>query len=304
MTEKIDANPPAAPSITSVVQAEVDSPGRRALRRFLRHRLAIGALIVLLVIVLLAVFAPAFARYPYEEMSLRDTKSPPTTQHWFGTDRIGRDIWSRTLYGARVSLAVGLATGLLATAIGTTIGALSGYYRGWVDMLLMRFTDIVMTFPSIIIMLTLAALLERSLLNLVLIIGGLSWPPMARLVRGQFLSAREQDFVLAAQCLGVPHRRIMTLHILPNVLAPMLAQVTFSVGEAILIESGLSFLGLGVPPPAPSWGNMLEAARNLEVLQDLPWMWIPPAIATVITVLCVNFIGDGLRDATDPRLVM
>ena len=253
MTEKIDANPPAAPSITGVAQAEVDSPGRRALRRFLRHRLAIGALIVLLVIVLLAIFAPAFARYPYQEMSLRDTKSPPTTQHWFGTDRIGRDIWSRTLYGARVSLAVGLATGLLATAIGTTIGALSGYYRGWVDMLLMRFTDIVMTFPSIIIMLTLAALLERSLLNLVLIIGGLSWPPMARLVRGQFLSAREQDFVLAAQCLGVPHRRIMTLHILPNILAPMLAQVTFSVGEAILIESG--FGSWGWAPATPSWAT-------------------------------------------------
>ncbi len=279
------------------------SPGQRAFRRFLRHRLAMGALIVLTIIIVLAVFAPAFERYPYEQMNLRAAKQEPSFEHWFGTDRIGRDVWSRTLHGARVSLAVGLATALLSTLIGTLLGALSGFYGGWVDMIIMRFTDVVMTFPSVIVMLTLAALLERSLLNLILIIGGLSWPPMARLVRGQFLSARENDYVLAARCLGIPNRRIIVAHILPNVLAPVLALITFTVGEAILIEAGLSFLGLGVPPPTPSWGNMLEAARNLEILQYLPWMWIPPAIATVLTVLCVNFIGDGLRDAIDPNLV-
>jgi peptide/nickel transport system permease protein len=193
---------------------------------------------------------------------------------------------------------------LIATIIGTVIGSVSGYYRGWVDAVVMRLTDTVMTFPSIVIMLTLAALLPRSLWNIILIIGGLSWPPVARLVRAQFMSIRENEFVMAAQCLGVPDRRIILLHILPNVFAPLVALITFSVGSAILTEAGLSFLGLGVPPPTPSWGNMLEAARNLDILVNLPWMWIPPAAMSVLTVLCVNFIGDGIRDAIDPRLVL
>lgn len=281
-----------------------ESLGRRTLRRFMRHRLAVIAVIVLCCIALMAIFANVIQRYPYEQIDLRGRSLSPNGQHWFGTDRVGRDVWSRTLHGARVSLAVGLGATALSTLIGTLIGAVSGYYGKTVDMLLMRITDVAMTFPSIVIMLTLAALLPRSLINIVLIIGGLSWPPVARLVRAQFLSFKEQDFVLAAHALGVPDRRIIFFHILPNVFAPLVAQITFGVGLAILTEAGLSFLGLGVPPPTPSWGNMLEAARNLDILQNLPWMWIPPAIMTVLTVLCVNFIGDGIRDAIDPRLVL
>ncbi|MFO7321851.1 MAG: ABC transporter permease [Chloroflexota bacterium] len=281
-----------------------DSPLRRTLRRFARHRLAILAIVVLAVIALAAIFAPAVERYPYEQMDLRARASAPSPEHWFGTDRIGRDIWSRTIHGGRISLAVGLMATAISATVGLTIGAFSGYYRGWVEMILMRFTDVVMTFPSIVIMLTLAAMLPRSVWSIVLIIGLLSWPKFARLVHGQFLALREQEYVLAARTLGIPNLRIIFVHILPNVLAPLVALVTFSVGEAILIEAGLSFLGLGVPPPAPSWGNMLEAARNLEILQDFPWMWIPPAVMTVLTILCVNFIGDGLRDAIDPRLVL
>jgi peptide/nickel transport system permease protein len=281
-----------------------ESPTRRTIKRFLRHKLALVAIFVLGTITLFAVLAPLVERYPYEAIDLRARATGPTAEHWLGTDRVGRDVWSRTIHGARVSLVVGVMATAISTSVGLVLGALAGYYGGWVDMLIMRFTDVVMTFPSIVIMLTLAAMLPRSVWTIVLIIGLLSWPKFARLVHGQFLSLREQEYVVAARTLGIPNRRIIFVHILPNVFAPLVALVTFSVGEAILIEAGLSFLGLGVPPPAPSWGNMLEAARNLEILRDLPWMWIPPAIMTVLTILCVNFIGDGMRDAIDPRLVL
>jgi peptide/nickel transport system permease protein len=276
----------------------------RALKRFLKHRIAIAAVIILAIISAISLLAPVFASYDYDEINLTAAGLSPSLEHPFGTDRVGRDIWSRTLYGGRVSLAVGVGATVIATSIGTVLGAISGYYRGWVDTLIMRLTDTVMTFPSIVIMLTLAALLPRSLWNIVLIIGGLSWPSVARLVRAQFMSIRENEFVFAARCLGVRDRSIIVNHILPNVFAPLVALITFSVGSAILTEAGLSFLGLGVPPPTPSWGNMLESARNLDILQNLPWMWIPPAVMTVLTVLCVNFIGDGIRDAIDPRLVL
>lgn len=293
------------PESTVINLNHVVRPARnRTLKRFLKHRIAIAAVIVLGVIALVSVLAPVFERYAYDKIDLRAAAQPPSAEHWFGTDRIGRDIWSRTLNGGPVSLAVGLGATLIATLIGTVLGALSGFYRGWVDNIIMRITDTVMTFPSIVIMLTLAALLPRSVWAIVLIIGGLSWPAVARLVRAQFMSVRESEFVIAARCIGVQDRRIIMSHILPNVIAPLVALITFSIGSAILTEAGLSFLGLGVPPPTPSWGNMLESARNLDILQNLPWLWIPPAVMTVLTVLCVNFIGDGIRDAIDPRLVL
>lgn len=303
MTDATRSTPGAAQGVT---QLDVhDRPQKnRALRRFMRHRLAIIAVIVLVVITVISILAPVFAPYPYDKIDLAATAQPPSGAHLFGTDRVGRDILTRTLYGGQVSLLVGMGATAIATMIGTVIGALSGYYRGWVDTVLMRVTDTVMTFPSIVIMLTLAALLPRSVWNIVLIIGLLSWPGVARLVRAQFMSLRESEFVLAARCLGVPDRRIIIVHIFPNVLAPMIALITFSVGGAILTEAGLSFLGLGVAPPTPSWGNMLEAARNLDILENLTWTWIPPAGMTVLTVLCVNFVGDGIRDAIDPRLVL
>ncbi len=294
-------------STTGIVELKTvksESVTQRTIRRFFRHRLAVIALAVLSVIVVSAILASVIERYPYDLVDLRSRAAPPSAEHWLGTDRVGRDIWSRTIHGARVSLVVGIGATLISTLIGTLVGAVSGYYGRWVDMTLMRVTDIVMTFPSIVIMLTLAALLPRNVFSILLIIGGLSWPSVARLIRAQFLSYKEQEFVLAARALGIPDRRIIFVHILPNAFAPLVALITFSVGTAILTEAGLSFLGLGVPPPAPSWGNMLEAARNLDILKNVPWMWIPPAFMTILTVLCVNFIGDGLRDAVDPRLVL
>ena len=276
----------------------------RMLRRFLRNRPAVIGAFVLSIIVLMAAFAPAIERHPYDTMSLRARAQPPSATHWLGTDRIGRDVWSRTLHGARVSLVVGFAATAIAVVIGTTLGALAGFLGGWVEQIIMRATDVLMTFPPIIIMLTLAAFAPRGLWVIVLIIGGLSWPGIARLVRAQFLSIKELEVVAAAGALGVRPARIMLHHILPNALPPLMAMVSFGIGNAILTEAGLSFLGLGVPPPAPSWGTMLEAARNLDILRNLPWTWLPPAAMTVVTVLCVNFIGDGLRDAADARMVL
>jgi peptide/nickel transport system permease protein len=281
-----------------------DAARPRMLRRFMRNRPAVISVFVLGAIVLLAVFAPVVERHPYDTMRLSARAKPPSAVHWLGTDRIGRDVWSRTIHGARVSLVVGFVATAIAVVIGTTLGALAGFLGGWVEQLVMRATDVLMTFPPIIIMLTLAAFAPRGLWVIVLIIGGLSWPGIARLVRGQFLALKEQEFVAAAGALGVRPARIMLVHILPNALPPLMAMVSFGIGNAILTEAGLSFLGLGVPPPAPSWGTMLEAARNLDILRNLPWTWLPPAAMTVVTVLCVNFIGDGLRDAADARMVL
>ena len=278
-----------------------DSPTRRALRRFRRHRLAMVAAVIFGVICLSAIFAPVIERYPPDQISLRDKFQPPSAEHWFGTDRLGRDVWSRTVNGGRVSLAVGLTAALISTLIGLVFGAVSGYYGGWSDMLVMRVTDVFLTFPPIIIMLAIAAFVGQSIINVILIIGLLSWPTTARLVRGQVLAVREEQFVLASRSLGAKNGRLINLHVLPNTIAPLLAEVTFAVGAAILTEAGLSFLGLGVPQPTPSWGNMLETARSLDILENGPWMWVPPAIMTLLTILCINFIGDGVRDAIDPR---
>jgi len=290
------------------LSADAVSPRERSqnrfLKRFMRNRPAVVSSVVLAIIVALAVFAPVVERYPFDQMQLRERSAPPSAQHWLGTDRIGRDVWSRTIHGARVSLVVGFAATGIAVLIGVVLGSLAGFYGGWTETLIMRATDVLMTFPPIIIMLTLAAFAPRGLWTIVLIIGGLSWPGIARLVRGQFLTLKEQEYVQAAHSLGNSGLRVMLVHILPNALPPLMAMISFGIGNAILTEAGLSFLGLGVPPPAPSWGTMLEAARNLDILRNLPWTWLPPAIMTVVTVLSVNFIGDGLRDAADARMVL
>jgi len=276
----------------------------RFLKRFMRNRPAVISSFVLLAIVLLALFAPAVERYPFDQMQLRARSQPPSWEHWLGTDRIGRDVWSRTIHGARVSLVVGFVATAIAVTIGVVLGSLAGFYGGWIEALIMRATDVLMTFPPIIIMLTVAAFAPRGLWTIVFIIGGLSWPGVARLVRGQFLTIKEQEYVAAARALGNRGTRVMVVHILPNALPPLMAMISFGIGNAILTEAGLSFLGLGVPPPFPSWGTMLEAARNLDILRNLPWTWMPPALMTVVTVLSVNFIGDGLRDAADTRMVL
>ena len=207
-------------------------------------------------VLLVSIFAPLIARYDYAALSLPDKFQAPTFAHFLGTDRVGRDIWSRTLYGGRVSLAVGFAAASISTVIGVILGSVSGYYRGMTDQTLMRFTDVVMTFPTVVLILTAAIYLGQSIASVIFLIGTFSWPGITRLVRGQVLSLREQQYVLASRALGANNRRIIVNHILPNVVAPLLASVTFAVNGAILLEAGLSFLGVGIPLPTPSWGNI------------------------------------------------
>ncbi|MCY4409882.1 MAG: ABC transporter permease [Caldilineaceae bacterium] len=277
------------------------SPTAQAWWRFRRHPLALAGLIMFAVVLLASIGAPVLTRYDYAALNLQDKFQEPSMAHFLGTDRVGRDIWSRTLFGGRVSLAVGFAAASISTVIGVILGSVSGYYRGKADQAIMRFTDVVMTFPRVVIILTAAIYLGQSIASVIFLIGIFSWPGITRLVRGQVLSLREQQFVLASRSLGAGNRRIIVTHVLPNVIAPLLASVTFAVNGAILLEAGLSFLGVGIPLPTPSWGNMLETARSLDVLQDGPWIWVPPAVMILLTVLSINFIGDGLRDAIDPR---
>lgn len=277
------------------------SPTQIAFSRFRQHKLAMVASVVLLIVIISCYGAPLFTPYEPLGMDLTVRLQPPSIDHLFGTDTLGRDVLTRTLHGGRVSLTVGLLAAGISILIGVFLGAISGYFGGAVDMIIMRLTDVMMTFPPIIIMLTLAAFIGPGLINVILIIGGLRWPTTTRLIRGQFLSLKNLEFVQAAHAQGLPDRIVIVRHSLPNTIAPLMANITFSVSGAILLEAGLSFLGLGVPLPLPTWGNMMEDARNLIVLQNLPWMWLPPAIFTLITILCINFIGDGLRDAFDPQ---
>ncbi len=276
----------------------------KARKRFLRHRLALIGLVILCVMVLLAVLAPVVAIYSPVELNLDAMSQPPSTTHWLGTDTTGRDVWSRIVHGGQVSLSVGLVAVSISTLIGIVIGSIAGYAGGKVDLLLMRFTDMVMAFPSLVMIITVASVLGPSIYNTMLVIGILTWPGIARLVRGQFLSFREHQFVLAARSIGVPPIQIMFRHLFPNVVGTVTVAATFGMANAILQEASLSFLGLGVQAPTPSWGNMLRDAQTFSILEGMPWLWIAPGLMIVLAVLSINFIGDGLRDALDPRSIL
>jgi len=280
-----------------------ESMSRRILRRFLRHRLAVFGALVVFALVVMAVLAPTIARQDPYYQDYSALKAAPTGEHLLGTDALGRDVWARLIYATRVSLSVGLVAVLIYTIIGTVLGAVAGYYGGVVDTVIMRITDVVMCFPLLIIIITVVALVGPSLYNIMAVIGLVAWPSIARLVRGQFLSLRQQEFVTAARCLGVPGGRIIWRHVLPNCVGPITVAATFGMAGAILTEASLSFLGLGVPPPQSSWGQMLNEAQKLSILEGMPWLWVPPGVMIALTVLCVNFVGDGLRDALDPRML-
>ena len=285
---------PTAPSV-------VDSPLARTWRRFRRHKLAIAGLIFVAMIALMGIFAPVVAPKDPLKTSLIDSLVPPNTEYWLGTDPVGRDVWSRTVYSIRVSLSVGIVAVGISLLIALLLGTISGYYGGLVDMVIMRLTDVIMTIPGLVIIMAAVSVLGPSIYNVMAAIGILGWTSMARLLRAQILSVRERDYVRAAKSIGVADWRIMLLHILPNAIAPVLVAATFGVAGAILTEAALSFLGFGVLPPTPSWGNMLNAARSFSRLQENPWFWVPPGVMILLTVLAINFIGDGLRDALDPR---
>jgi peptide/nickel transport system permease protein len=277
------------------------SPRRLAWRRFRRNRLAMFGLAVIATMAVLALLAEVIAPYDPLRPDPRAFGKPPSLAHLFGTDGAGRDVLTRVLYGGRVSMTVGLVAVTIYLAIGTFLGAIAGYFGGLVDAVIMRLTDTFLSFPTLIIIIAIIPIIGASIVNIMLVIGLLGWPPVARLVRGQFLSLRERDFVLASRGLGARPVRIIVREILPNVTGPLLVIASFGVADAIITEAGLSLLGLGIRPPEASWGQMLTISTELAVVAAKPWMWIAPAMCIALAVLSINFIGDGLRDALDPR---
>ncbi|MEC9488695.1 MAG: oligopeptide ABC transporter permease [Halanaerobium sp.] len=292
--------PETKPNLT--MKAEVESPWRVAWKRFKKNKLALLGLFIILIMALMAIFAPWISPYDPNETDILNTKEPPSGEHWLGTDRIGRDLFSRLIYAGRISLTVGLVSMSISVLIGTILGLLAGFYGGWIDSLISRLVDIFLSIPFLILAVTVISVFGPSLYNIMVVIGVISWPGLCRLVRGQILSLREREFIEAARALGSSDRRIMYRHLLSNTFAPIIVSATLRVASAILLEAGMSFLGLGVQPPKTSWGAMLQTANNVVVLKNMPWFWIPPGIMIMLAVLSINFVGDGLRDALDPKL--
>jgi peptide/nickel transport system permease protein len=269
-------------------------------RYFKRNRLAIFGLIVIAALFLIAGLAAFLAPYDPGQTNVALKLNRPSSHHYLGTDQLGRDVFSRMLYGSRVSLSVGFVAVAISIFIGILVGAVAGYYGGWTDNILMRFVDTMLCFPTFFLILTVVALLGPGIFKIMVVIGITSWMGTSRFVRAEFLSLRERDFTQAAKALGVKDLRIIFRHILPNALAPVFVTATLDVATAILVEAGLSFLGFGVQPPAPSWGNILTEGRTY--IFDAWWLTVFPGLAILITVLSFNLLGEGLRDALDPRL--
>lgn len=271
----------------------------KSLRRFLANRLAVFGAVILTVFGLLALLAPVISPYDPAQASFTDLRSAPSAGHYFGTDELGRDTLARVLYGARVSLSAGLVSVALAMVSGTFFGLIAGYFRGWADEVIMRVVDAMLALPFLLLAITLAAILGPSLRNTMLAIAIVTAPAFARVARGEVLAQREREYVQAAQALGASSSRTVLRHLLPNISGPLIVQTSLAIATALPAESSLSFLGLGVQPPTPSWGSMLNTARGY--LAEAPWMAIFPGLAIFLTVLAFNLVGDGLREAFDPR---
>jgi peptide/nickel transport system permease protein len=266
------------------------------------NRLSIVGLIIVAILVIVAIFAPWIATHDVGATNLSLRYLPPSAAHWFGTDSTGRDIFSRIVFGARISLQVGLIVVTVSAVIGTLLGAFAGYYGGWIDRIISGYVfNVFLAFPGLLLAIAMVAFLGAGLNKLILALCIIGWVGYARLIRGQVLKVREYDFVQAARALGASDARILLVHILPNAIQPLIVQASLGMAGAVLAEASLSFLGLGVPPPAPSWGVMIEEARDLSTLQAAPHALIFPGLVIALTVLAFNFIGDGLREYLDPR---
>jgi len=265
-----------------------------------RNRLAMAGGFVVGLLFVVSVLAPLLVPYDPNGINAWQVLSPPSWQHWFGTDELGRDVLSRVIYGARISLKVGFVAVGIAVAIGTLVGLVSGYYSGIIDTALMRFVDIMLCFPAFFLILAVIAIREPSIWNIMIVIGLTGWMGVARLVRAETLSIREMDYIMAARCIGCSNLRIIFRHILPNAISPVLVAATLGVAGAILTESALSFLGIGVLPPTPSWGNILTSGK--DYIEFAWWLSLFPGLAILVTVLAYNLLGEGIRDALDPRV--
>jgi peptide/nickel transport system permease protein len=278
------------------------SPAALARRRFWRNRLAAVGSGVLLVLIAAAIFAPLIARYGPAQIDVLHADSAPSAAHWLGTDDVGRDVFSRLVYGARISLSVGIVTTIAVYLIGILVGVTAGWFGSWTDQVLMRISDIFLAIPPVLVILVVAGIFGPNLPLLIALIAGVSWPNVARIARSSVLSLREQEFVLAAVTVGAGSGRIFTRYLVPAVQAPVIVASTLLGANAILLEAALSFLGVGVQPPTPSWGNMLTDAQSITVISSEPWLWLPAGLAIVVTVLSVTFVGDGIGDATNSRM--
>lgn len=292
----------AADSLTELTDQPDKRRSRRSFwRRFGRHRMAIAGITLFLLLSGAALFAPWIAWHDANKIDLDNFDRGPSLSHPFGTDKGGRDLFARLLDAGRVSVSVGIAAALISAGIGTLLGLVSGFAGGWTDNIIQRFTELVMTFPTLFAVLIMVAIIGPNVFNVIAVIGVLGWTGKCRLVRGQVLSLREMDYVTAARAVGAGNARMLFLHVLPGVLPYVALASTTTIGGAILTEASLSFLGLGVQPPQATWGNMMSGAQSLFVLEHKPWVWLPPGLAISLTVLSTFFIADGLRDALDPR---
>lgn len=271
-------------------------------RRLRSHRLALLSSVLLAALAVAVVIGPYLSPHPLDAVQLTNRLKPPSAEHLLGTDEVGRDVLTRVLYGGRIALVVGIGSALLGALIGVVIGAVAGYAGRWVDPLLMRFTDIMLAIPTLPLLLVLARFIGGSTFSMIAILSAFGWMALARIVRGSTLSIREMEYVTAARVTGVGHVSIMWRHVVPNTMAPIIVYTTLGISAAILAETSLSYLGLGIQPPEPSWGNMLSNAQ--QYMQSAPWLVLTPGMFIFLTVIAVNFLGDGLRDALDPRLLI
>lgn len=278
-----------------------NTQGMRQWKKFKRNKMAVVALIILGILIFASAFAPLLTSYDPEEISLTERTLAPSKAHLLGTDKVGRDVFTRLLYGGRISILIGLTGALGGAIIGAVLGCLGGYFGGWLDRLLLRVSELFTTFPQTILVLILVAFMGQGIWNLFIVFWCTGWMGTYRMTRAKILSLREETYVLACQAFGVSNRSIMFRHILPNAIGPVIVNTTLSTAGYVLQESALSFLGLGVPSSTPTWGNIFNAAKALDVVQAYPWLWIAPGVAISLFVLSVNIIGDGLRDALDPN---
>ena len=285
----------------SVIAHSSPGPLARATNRFAQNRAALFGIALLLPLLVAVLTYPLWFPYRPNDIDLLAMNAAPSWKHWFGTDGVGRDVLARTLEGGRISLLVAVSSVVLSTAIGFFVGAISAFGGSWADAISMRSVDLAMTLPPVIFLVVLASIVGSGIWSTVVVIALLSWPVLSRMIRARLLELREREFVMASRGMGAGIGHLLFRHGLPNSIDILVVYATLQVANAILLEAGLSFLGLGVPPPAASWGNMLNAARSTAVLEQFPWQWLFPGGALVLAVLAINFIGDGLRDAFDPR---
>lgn len=292
---------PVVPETTESLAEETHSPSQLAWRRFRRNKLAMAAAIFLVLLVLACYLGPFLYTVSPDIVNPRNFRQPPSAEHWLGTDSAGRDVLARLLAGGRISLTIGLSVAAISTALGILLGISAGYFRGLLDSILTRLAEVFQSFPVLIVIIVVVAFAGASLSLLIVALGLLQWTSAFRVTRGVTMSLREQDSVQAVEGLGGSSLHILLRHMFPAVLPHATVAFTLLTATVILTEAGLSFLGLGVPPPTPTWGSMISEAQSLRILQSMPWMWLPPGLAIACTVMAVNFVGDGLRDAVDPR---